>query len=261
MILGVIVSFSGGEYVFGGMLMDDSLVPPVTPCSVPVSENWIITSDCNLMSSAIAPANVWIQNNSTLTILDGVTLGMDFAKFNLTVFSGSGALIQYGGTIKQQEFNLEDEFNSCTNEWDITGYHTPVEEDYSGEFVTIIINENTREFKQDFVDEVTIDGWGKTLSGDYLGWYSNSFHLSNNALDSEGNTLEVGIIAVDPTLIEPNSNLIIPTLPEPWNEVIFLSSDVGPSIIGKHIDVFTGEGATAAAETNRITGSNNIVCQ
>ena len=261
-ILGIIVVFSGGtNYVFSEAPIDNFLVSSSPQCSVPLSDDWIINSDCTLVASKIAPGNVWVQNNSLLTIPDGVSLGIDFSNFNLTVFSGSGALIQSGGAIKHQEFNLEDVFTSCTEEWYTTGYHTPVESDYSGEFIPIIIDDTEREFRQDFVDKVTVNGWGKTLAGDYLGWYDNSFHLDSNALDSEGNVLTVGIVAVDPTLIEPNSSLIIPTLPDPWNKVIFQSSDVGDSIIGKHIDVFTGEGGAAEQETFQITGSNNRVCQ
>lgn len=262
LILVIISSFSSGaEYVFSEVPIGNLVVPSSTECSVPLSDDWIINSDCTLVSSKTAPGNVWIQNNSLLTIPDGVTLGIDFASFNLTVFSGSGALIQGGGTIKHQEFNLEDLFTSCTEEWNITGYHTPVESDYSGGFIPITIDNDEREFRQDFVNKVMVNGWGKTLAGDYLGWFDNSFHLDSNALDSEGNVLVVGIVAVDLTIIEPNSSLIIPTLPDPWNKVIFQSSDVGDSIIGKHIDVFTGEGAAAEQETFQITGSNNRVCQ
>ncbi len=36
--------------------------------------------------------------------------------------------------------------------------------------------------------------------------------------------------------------------------------DEGPAIIGKHIDVFTGEGIDAENETFRNTGYNNQVC-
>ncbi len=261
-ILGLISFFSFGvENVFAGIHSDNLTEPSIIGCSLPLSDDWIVTSDCTMLESKTVPGNVWIQNNSLLTIPEGVTLGIDFLNFNLTVFSGSGVLIQSGGTITQQDFNLEDYFSSCSNEWYITGYHTPVEEDYSGDFIPITINEISREFRQDFVEKVMVNGWGRTLAGDYLGYYSNSFHLNDNALDSEGNVLVVGIIAVDPTIIEPNSNLIIPTLPDPWNEVIFQSSDEGASIIGKHIDVFTGEGAEAAQETYRITGNDNRVCQ
>jgi len=37
----------------------------------------------------------------------------------------------------------------------------PVENDYSEKFITISINENTREFRQDFLNTVKIEGWGE----------------------------------------------------------------------------------------------------
>ncbi len=42
--------------------------------------------------------------------------------------------------------------------------------------------------------------------------------------------------------------------------MVFAGLDEGPSINGKHIDVFTGEGINAENETFRITSSNNKVC-
>jgi plastocyanin len=83
---------------------DSPVAPPITPCSVPVSGDMVVDSNCTLMSSATAPANVSIQNTSVMTIPNLVTFGIDFVNFNLTVFLGSGALIQSGGTIMQQEF-------------------------------------------------------------------------------------------------------------------------------------------------------------
>ena len=161
-------------------------------------------------------------------------------------------LIQSGGSIKQQ---------LCSDGWTVTGYTTPFESDYSGEFITIVINDIEREFRQDFVDDVNIEGWGHTLSGDYLGSFDDMFFIGSDPLDSNGNVLIIGTVAVDPTIIEPNSNLIIPTLPEPWNETIFLASDLGAGIIGKHIDVYVGEGLAAVQESFRITSQNNTVCQ
>ena len=266
-----IYCFGGGLFNEGGnsslveVFDANSFVPfPDTenPCGLlPTSGDWIITSSCSLENNFTSPANILVQDGATLTILNGFILGIDFTQFNLTVESGSGVLIQSGGAIKQQQFNLEGIFDSCSNEWQITGYFTPVESDYSGEFVTIVINDMEREFRQDFVDEVTIEGWGKTLSGDYLGIFNDLFHISTDPLDSTGNILVVGKVAIDTALIEPNSNLIIPTLPEPWNEVIFFTSDVGAGIIGKHVDVYTGEGATAILESFKITSQNNNVCQ
>lgn len=70
-----------------------------TPCSVPISGDWNVTSDCSVMNNSTASGNVIVQNNSVLTIPDGITLDIDFANFNLTVKSGSGVLIKSGGRI------------------------------------------------------------------------------------------------------------------------------------------------------------------
>ncbi|NQV39998.1 MAG: hypothetical protein HQ505_05605 [Nitrosopumilus sp.] len=156
--------------------------------------------------------------------------------------------------------NIE-QYASCSYGWYVTGYFVPIEKDYSGKFITISINENTREFRQDFINTVKIEGWGKTLSGDYLGWYDDSFHINKNALDSDGNILTAGKVAIDTAIIDHDSKLVIPTLPQPWNEIAFLSSDEGTSIKGKHIDLFTGEGQLAENETFRITSYNNKVCE
>ena len=159
-----------------------------------------------------------------------------------------------------QNQNFE-QYTSCNDGWYLTGYFTPVESEYSGNFVTINIDDSSREFRQDFVDAVQIEGWGKTLYGDYLGWYANSFHLSNNALDLDGEVLTAGKIAIDTTILDHDAKVVIPTLPEPWNEIIFISSDEGTSIKGKHIDLFTGEGKLAEDETFRVTSYDNKVCE
>ncbi len=150
--------------------------------------------------------------------------------------------------------------SSCSSDWYVTGYFIPLEREFSEKFIIITINEEPREFRQDFVDAIKVEGWGETLSGDYLGWYDNSFHIENNALDMDGEVLKVGKIAVDTTVIYHDAKLTIPTLPEPWNEIIFIASDEGTSIKGKHIDIFTGSGNSAESEAFRITGYNNEVC-
>jgi len=155
----------------------------------------------------------------------------------------------------------QEQFPFCTDGWYITGYFVPVESDYAGKFITINIDETQREFREDFVISLKTEGWGKTLSGDYLGWYGNSFHINDTALDQNGQSLISGMIAVDNTLIDRGTKLIIPTLPEPWHKIIFLSADEGPSILGKHIDVYTGEGKLAENEAYRVTSENNKVCK
>jgi 3D (Asp-Asp-Asp) domain-containing protein len=161
--------------------------------------------------------------------------------------------------IRQDEIG-RPEFSDCSPGWYITGYFTPLESDYSGKFISVSVDDISYSFREDFVEEIKTEGWGKTVSGEYLGWYDESFHLSDVSLDALGNPLEVNTVAIDPSLIEAGSRVTIPSLPDPWNGVIFTGSDVGPAIIGKHIDVYTGEGKEALGETYRITGYDNVVC-
>lgn len=157
-----------------------------------------------------------------------------------------------------------DIFSTCSKDWYVTGYYTPVESEYSGDFTTVLVGGVEKKYRTDFLADVAIEGWGRTLSGDYVGWYQYSYHLSNYPLDAKGNKLVVGSVAVDPQKINLYERdvhkLIIPTIQSPWNEIIFNAVDVGPSIIGKHIDVFTGEGKQAEEETFRITRNGNMVC-
>jgi 3D (Asp-Asp-Asp) domain-containing protein len=153
------------------------------------------------------------------------------------------------------------EFSDCTAGWYITGYFTPLESDYSGRLVTVHIDGAPYKFKEDFVAEIKTEGWGRTDLGSYLGWYSDLFYLSEKPLDAKGNELGINTVAVDPSLIAADSNLTIPSLPEPWDMVVFTASDTGTAIIGKHVDVYTGEGKAAHDETYRITGHDNVVCK
>jgi len=59
----------------------------------------IITEDCILSGIAIAPANVIVQSGAIMFISNDATLDIDFANFNLTVKSGSGVLIESGGSV------------------------------------------------------------------------------------------------------------------------------------------------------------------
>ena len=151
-------------------------------------------------------------------------------------------------------------FSNCSSNWYITGYFTPVESDYFSDFQEITFGDETMQFKSDFLSVVKTEGWGKTISGEYVGWYDDSFHISDMPLDSHGEPLLVQYVAVDSEMIKQKTYLIIPNLPSPWNEMIFQSSDVGPSITGKHIDVYVGEGKQAEQETFRITSTENDVC-
>ena len=155
----------------------------------------------------------------------------------------------------------------CSKGWLITGYYTPVEADYNGsKQITEVISPSStiqnRSFYKSFLHDVGIEGWGKTLDGDYIGLVTND-KLWHSASKPEGGTdqpLLPHTVAVDPKKIKMGQQLTIPTLPQPWNAITFNADDVGPDIKGKHIDVYTGEGFQAGKETFRITGFHNQVC-
>jgi len=149
---------------------------------------------------------------------------------------------------------------NCTSGWYITGYFTPLESDYLGETIQTSIDNNTEQYKIDFLDQVRIEGWGKTKSGQYIGWYEDSFHMENEPKDFQGNQLMINTVAADPSVLKQKMKISISTLPNPWNTIKFTISDVGPSIKGKHVDVYTGEGNIAKLETERITSHDNIIC-
>ncbi len=190
-------------------------------------------------------------------VQQSIWIGITIAVF----FVGIGVSYAiFSSELQQEKSNLENEFGSCTSDWYITGYFVPVEADYSGKLIDVTVNGENKQYATDFVDVVRIEGWGRTNSGDYLGWYNDSYHLNDTPLDSHDNPLIAGMIAVDTSLIKHGSDVLIPTLPKPWDSIVFSAMDVGPAIVGKHIDVFTGEGLTAENETFRITDYNNKVC-
>lgn len=155
----------------------------------------------------------------------------------------------------------------CTRGWYITGYFTPVERDYNGskQIINVIAPGSVvhgRAFYKSFLHEVQIEGWGRTLEGDYVGLVTNDrqWHSASKPTGSTDEPLLNHSVAVDPTIIKMGQKLMIPTLPKPWNTTTLTAADVGPDIKGKHIDVYTGEGKNAGQETRRITGYNNQLC-
>jgi len=150
--------------------------------------------------------------------------------------------------------------NSCTSGWYVTGYYTPHESDFSGNLIQIQAEGQSLQVKEDFIDEVKIEGWGKLESGEYLGWYDSMYHLSPDPLDAHDTALSETSLAADPNVLPQGTMVYIPTLPFPYDQIIFTITDVGPSINGQHVDVYTGEGQTAYQDTLDITGFNNTVC-
>jgi len=155
--------------------------------------------------------------------------------------------------------------NSCTSGWYVTGYYTPHESDFSSNLIEIQAkdesgNFSTLQVKEDFIDEIKIEGWGKLETGMYLGWYDSLYHLSPDPLDAHDTPLSETSLAADPNVLPQGTVVTIPTLPSPYDQRIYTISDVGPSIIGFHVDAYTGEGQTAYDDTLAITGEDNTVC-
>lgn len=69
-------------------------------CTPPSGNDWLIAESCTLTQNVTADKNITIQNNSVLTIPNGLTVFFDPSTFNITIESGSGILIQSDGSIK-----------------------------------------------------------------------------------------------------------------------------------------------------------------
>ncbi len=153
----------------------------------------------------------------------------------------------------------------CSDGWRITGYYTPVETDYtSGPTREIEIRGAGREtfkesFNAEFLKTVFDDdqgfgeGWGKTRFGWYLGEYRGRWHKADAPLDANDHPLEPDTVAVDRSLIPAGSMVSLPQLPGDLAKLEFKSNDVGVSVHGKHVDVYTGEGRAARRKMYRFT--------
>ena len=151
--------------------------------------------------------------------------------------------------------------DNCSDGWRITGYYTPVETDFaSGETREIDIRGvGTETFDAGFLRAIFDDdkgygeGWGKTRFGWYLGNYNGGWHKADAPLDANDKPLEANTVAVDNEFIPRGSTVEIPELPGDFGQAKFRSNDVGVSVHGKHIDVYTGEGREARRRMYEVT--------
>ena len=151
----------------------------------------------------------------------------------------------------------------CSSQWYVTGYFTPIEEDYPQSDKTIITVEKLgdSEHASEFLKTVMIEGWGKTRAGWYLGRFANKWHRSEHPLNALGKPLSTGSIATDSKVIPAGAILRIPSLPHTLKDQLYVSDDVGSAIKNMHIDVYTGEGKQAEKTTFEITGKDHTVCR
>jgi 3D (Asp-Asp-Asp) domain-containing protein len=154
---------------------------------------------------------------------------------------------------------------NCSDGWRITGYYTPVETDFaSTETREVEIHGPGREtiketFNAEFLKTVFDDnegfgeGWGKTRFGWYIGEYNGRWNKADAPLDANDKPLEADSVAVDRSVIPAGSTVTIPELPGDLGKLQFKSTDVGVSVHGKHVDVYTGEGREARRKMWRFT--------
>jgi 3D (Asp-Asp-Asp) domain-containing protein len=185
-----------------------------------------------------------------------------------TVFLAIGTIILfcYFGYLAEPEWFRAATQNvtgrsDCSDGWRITGYFTPVETDFDGPESSEIdvVDVGPLPFEEHFLRVIFDEskgfgeGWGKTRFGWYLGEYDGQWHKSNAPLDAHDAPLKVNSIAVDNTIIPNNSIVKIPNLPDQYGRIDFISNDVGVTVHGKHIDIYTGEGKAAEQEMNLVT--------
>jgi peptidoglycan/xylan/chitin deacetylase (PgdA/CDA1 family) len=151
----------------------------------------------------------------------------------------------------------------CSGGWSVSGYYTPLESDYPP--VTSNDNSSNRKisdgtiYNEGFLSDIQTEGWGKTRSDGYLGWYDSEWHRSPTPLVSTGEILSIGSLAVHQGVIPIGAEVRIPSLPSPWDNTLFVVNDDGTPD-DRSVDVFTGEGRAAEDETFRITSDNNTIC-
>jgi 3D (Asp-Asp-Asp) domain-containing protein len=142
--------------------------------------------------------------------------------------------------------------------WYVTGYFTPVESDYGGSNETISVDGEWYDANTNFLYAVETQGWGRTNMGYYIGWFNDGWHFSDVPLDANNRPLLVGAVAVDPAYVPLGSNISIPSLPQGFGGSAFTATDIGPGIVGKHIDVYAGEGSSAENLAYALTGTNTV---
>ena len=177
-----------------------------------------------------------------------------------SLLSGFGSFYSMNSST-DPEVSAESPAYTCSDGWRITGYFTPIETDYSSAGTTEIdiSGVGKMQFNSEFVRVVFDDeqgfgeGWGRTRFGWYLGNYDGSWHKAADPLDANNSPLKANSVAVDNSLIPNDSAVMIPDLPGELGETAFVANDVGVTVHGKHIDVYTGEGKEAERAMYRVT--------
>lgn len=156
--------------------------------------------------------------------------------------------------------NVDHKNERCIGNVKIVAFYTPIENDFkTKKKVSITADNITRLYNEKFVDEVKVEGWGKTSFGDYLGYFDGAFHLNSVPIDFMGRPLVIGVAGVDPSIIPLGLNFTVPQIQSPWDNIVYKTVDIG-SYTGWIFNIYTGEGAEAGKDMNRITRGNWRIC-
>jgi 3D (Asp-Asp-Asp) domain-containing protein len=193
----------------------------------------------------------------------GLVLAILFAAlcFDITLFRAAGAPISADSGSTMHVSDHDPPGYLCSDGWRITGYFTPIETDYASTETSSVNIKNVGEmsFNADFLRVVFDEskgfgeGWGRTRFGWYLGNYDKTWHKSDAPLDANDTVLSPNSVAVDNALIPNQSEVRIPGLPGANGTKLYLANDVGVTVHGKHIDIYTGEGKEAERAMYAVT--------
>ena len=148
---------------------------------------------------------------------------------------------------------------SCSDDWRVTGYFTPVETKEPAKTSVIKLNSGEQyRFDPGFIKKVRVEGWGKTRFGWYLGHYGGKWHKADYPKNALGGALTVGQVAIGSKKVPKMSRVSIPALKSLINKDLFIATDVGSQIQGKKVDVYTGEGETARQLSYKVTGYHRV---
>jgi 3D (Asp-Asp-Asp) domain-containing protein len=86
-----------------------------------------------------------------------------------------------------------------------------------------------------------------------LGNCNGTWHRSEAPLDAHNSPLKENSVAVDNSIIHANSVVNIPGLPGKFGKIEFVAKDVGVTVHGKHIDIYTGKGEAAERAMESVT--------
>ena len=168
----------------------------------------------------------------------------------LLLASSSVSFRKYVG----KEFDIGEEV--CTDGWEIAGYYTPDERDFIGPKIEVKVNKTIYEFKEDFVQEVRIQGTGKTEYGWFLTCCWEKRERKVGTCDQT--LVKLTSVMREPLLYDCGQCFHIHT-PE-LKEYTFIAEDSSNRITGQSLGVYCGEGKEAKELIPKIARTNVTVC-